>query len=91
MGTSRRNFGACVIAQEIYVTGGIDDDSNHISGVERYSLSNDTWTDVAPMPEARTQHTTVAVGSNMYVLSGTVGEDDITTPSVIKFDTVQGA
>jgi N-acetylneuraminic acid mutarotase len=90
MGTSRTYFGACVVAGEIYVTGGIDEDSNHISGVERYSLSNDTWTDVAPLPEARTQHTTVAVGSNMYVLGGSVGEDDIKTPSVIKFDSIQG-
>jgi N-acetylneuraminic acid mutarotase len=90
MGTPRSNFGACVIAGEIYVTGGIDADFNDISSMERYSILSDTWSDAAPLPEARSQHTTVAVGSSMYVLGGTTGEDDVTTPSMIKFDSVQG-
>jgi N-acetylneuraminic acid mutarotase len=90
MGTSRSYFGACVIAGDIYVTGGIDNDSNEISSVERYSLSSDTWSYVAPLLEGRSQHTTVAVGSNMYVLGGIVGDDHISTPSVIKFDSFQG-
>jgi hypothetical protein len=90
MGTPRSSFGACVVAGDIYVTGGIDNDLHDISSAERYSLANDTWSDAAPLPEGRSQHTTVAVGSNMYVLGGTAGEDDVTTPSVIKFDSVQG-
>jgi N-acetylneuraminic acid mutarotase len=90
VGTPRSNFGACVVAGDLYVTGGIDDDFKVTSSVERYSLASDTWSDVAPLPEARAQHTTVAVGSNMYVLGGTVGLNDVTTPGVIKFDSVQG-
>jgi N-acetylneuraminic acid mutarotase len=90
MGAPRCDFGACVVAGEMYVTGGIGIDFIYnISRVERYSLSSDTWSDAAPMPETRAQHTTVAVGSNMYILGGSVGEDHVTTRSVIKFDSVQ--
>jgi hypothetical protein len=90
MCTPRTCFGACVVARDIYVTGGIGDDLHDTSSVERYSLACDTWSNAAPLPEARSQHAIVAVGSNMYVLGGTAGEDDVTTPSVIKFDSVQG-
>jgi hypothetical protein len=88
MGTSRNDFGACVVAVDIYVTGGIINNESAFS-VERYSPSNDTWSDVTPLPEARAKHTTVAVGSTVYVLGGTIGEDRVTTPRMIKFDTVQ--
>jgi hypothetical protein len=77
MGTSRFSFGACVIASDIYVTGGIDDDANNLLRVDKYSLSTDTWSDATPLPEDRSQHTTVAVGSSMYVLGGSVGDDDV--------------
>jgi hypothetical protein len=90
MGTPRCSFGACVVAGDIQVTGGIGDDLNRLLSVERYSLISDTWSDATPLPENRSQHTTVAMGPNMYVLGGTIGDDHIATPSVIKFDSVQG-
>jgi actin-binding protein IPP len=90
MVTPRCNFGACVVAGDIYVTGGIGDDLNRLSSVERYSVLSDTWSDAAPLPETRIQHATVAVGSSMYVLGGTSDEDVIAASSVIKFDSVQG-
>jgi hypothetical protein len=90
MGTPRCNFGACVVAGDIYAIGGIGNDLNRLASVERYSVSSDTWGDAPPLPEVRSQHTTVAVGPNMYVLGGIVGDDDVTTSSVIKFDSVQG-
>jgi N-acetylneuraminic acid mutarotase len=74
----------------MYVTGGIDNNFRYISRVERYSLLSDTWSVSGPLPEACAQHTTVAVGSTIYVLGGTVGEDCILTPGVIMFDSVQG-
>jgi N-acetylneuraminic acid mutarotase len=90
MGTPRCSFGACVVAGDTYVTGGIENDSNEISSVGRYSPSSDTWSYVAPLPEGRARHTTVAVGSSMYVLGGKLVEEYVTTPSVIKFDSAQG-
>jgi hypothetical protein len=92
IGTDRCNYGICVVAEEMYVSGGMDDDERKITSVEKYSLASDSWSDAVPLPEARSSHATVAMGSNMYVLSGEVGEDedDVLTPSVIKFDSVQG-
>jgi N-acetylneuraminic acid mutarotase len=70
MGTERYHMGACVVAGEICVTGGIDNGYNRLSSVEKYSPSSDTWSAVAPMPAVRSGHAAVAVGSAMYVLSG---------------------
>jgi hypothetical protein len=81
-----------VVAEEMYVSGGNDDDERKITSVGKYSVASDSWSDAVPLPEARSSHATVAMGSNMYVLSGSVGEDedDVLTLSVIKFDSVQG-
>jgi hypothetical protein len=89
MGTVRYSLGACVIAGEIYVTGGADDSDDALSSVEKFSPSSGTWRAVAPLPEARSQHASVAVGSAMYVLGGRIGEG--TTASVLTFDSIQGA
>jgi N-acetylneuraminic acid mutarotase len=88
-------LGACAIAGEIYVTGGInnDDKNRFLSSVERYTPTSDTWSAVAPLPEARIHHAAVAMGSAMYALGGEVGYDvdsGFTTASVLKFDSVQG-
>jgi hypothetical protein len=68
MSTARRECCACVVAREIYVTGGRDLFNVPLSSVEKYSPSTDTWTFVAPLPAGRTRHAAVAVGSAMYVL-----------------------
>jgi hypothetical protein len=72
------------------VTGGQDDGSGEaaLSSVEKYSPSSDTWSAVAPLPEARSGHAAVAVGLVMYVLSGCIDAD--TNVSVLKFDSTQG-
>jgi hypothetical protein len=90
MGTARRSFGACMVDEEIHVTGGLDRRHNVLSSVEKYSPSSDTWSAVAPLPDARFAHAAVTVGSAMYVLGGAVGEDEEATASVIKFDSTQG-
>jgi N-acetylneuraminic acid mutarotase len=56
--------------------------------VERYSPLSDTWSAVAPLPDARFDHIAVAVGSAMYVLGGNIDRDH--TASVLKFDSTQG-
>jgi hypothetical protein len=89
MGTARCRFGACVVSGEIFVTGGEDDDENHVSSVERYSPSSDTWSTVAPLPQSRSWHAAVGVNSAMYVLGGRFGDGGPTT-NVYKFDSTLG-
>jgi hypothetical protein len=90
MGTARWDFGACSIAGDIYVTGGISGyfaAADTLSSVEKYSPSLDTWNAVAPMPIARQGHTSVAVGSDLFVLGGL---DDVGRTNLMhKFDTIQ--
>jgi hypothetical protein len=85
IGTARHNFCACVIAGEIYATGGEDTYGHQLSSVEKYSPSSNTWSTVAPMPEARKYHVAVAVGLAMYVLGGLI-EGEGTGVDVLKFD-----
>jgi hypothetical protein len=71
MSTARFMFGACMLAGELYVTGGFSTDPRGFSSsVEKYTPSSDTWSAVAPLPFARYRHAAVAVGSAVYVLSG---------------------
>jgi hypothetical protein len=88
---------------ELYVTGGLANGgfvgiSIRLSSAEKYSPSSDTWSTVPSLPEARFDHTAVAVGSAMYVLGGRIrteahddeDDDEDSTESVLKFDSVQG-
>jgi N-acetylneuraminic acid mutarotase len=83
MSTARSMFGACVIAGEIYVTGGTYDDVI-LSSVEKYSPSSDTWSAVTPMPAAISMHLAVVVGLDMYVLGNGAAE------GIPQFDSMQG-
>jgi hypothetical protein len=90
MRTPRSSFGACAIAGELYVTGGIVE-GNCTTSVEIYSPSRDAWSALAPLPMARKSHAAVAVGSSVYVLGGSFGtlmED--ATVSVLMFDSFAG-
>jgi N-acetylneuraminic acid mutarotase len=64
---ARFRFGSCMIAGELYVTGGITTDSTKLATVERYS---NAWSSVASMPQARYGHETCEIGGAMYVLGG---------------------
>jgi N-acetylneuraminic acid mutarotase len=90
MRNARHSFGACVIAGEIYVTGGNDETRNMLLSVEKYSPSSDTWSAVAPLPNAREYHATLAVGSTMYVIGGCRSIDGRQgdTASALKFDSM---
>jgi hypothetical protein len=91
MGIARIHLSACVLAGEIYLTGGQDHDDNCLSSVEKDSPLSDTWSAVAPPPGVRVRHGAVTVGSAMYVLGGDLSEDDVhATDSVITFDSTQG-
>jgi hypothetical protein len=88
MSIARSTFGSCVVAGELYVTGGRDDDSQLLSSVEKYSPSSDTWSTMAPLHASRIGHAAVAVGPAMYLVGGFVGGDF--SASVLKFDSAQG-
>jgi hypothetical protein len=86
IGTARSQFGACVLAGELYVSGGTS--PRKLSSVEKYTPVSDTWSAVAPLPAVRSHHAAVAVGSVMYVLGGSGAESLIA--SVLKFDSMRG-
>jgi hypothetical protein len=85
MATVRQNFGACVLAGEVYVIGGMDAENVELASVEKYSPLSYTWSAVAAMPTARSHHVVVAVGSAMYVLGGFTLDDNN-----LKFDSTHG-
>jgi hypothetical protein len=84
----RGSYGACVVAGEIYVTGG-QDGRGLLSSVEKYSPSTGTWSAVLPLSRARYFHAAVAVGSAMYVLGGILG-GSLASEDVLKLDNTQG-
>jgi hypothetical protein len=85
MGTTRYAFGACMMAGELYVTGGFSDDlEGSLSSVEKYTPSSDTWSAVTALPIARCHHAVVAVDSAIYVLGGISG--GLILARVHKFD-----
>jgi hypothetical protein len=90
MSTARHSFGACVLAGELYVTGGFNTDDVVLSSVEKYSPLSDKWSAVVPLPKGRGNHDTVAVGSAMYVLGGVLRNGGRIIASTLKFDTTQG-
>jgi N-acetylneuraminic acid mutarotase len=77
---------------EVYVTGGVGEYEIDLASVEKYSPSSSTWSAVSFMPEPRSAHIAVAIGSAMYVLGGYAGADAErhVTASMLKFDSVQG-
>jgi N-acetylneuraminic acid mutarotase len=86
MSTARHSSGACALAGEMYVLGGLDNANRHLSSVEKYSPVSDIWSAVAPMPDTRSGNAAVAVGSAIYVLGGFDGRG---VASVLKFDGIQ--
>ena len=72
MRQARSFFGSCMIAGELYVTGGLTTTkaSSKIATVERYNPSSNAWSSVAAMPQARFGHEACEIGGAMYVLGG---------------------
>jgi hypothetical protein len=91
MSTTRCVFGACMLAGELYVTGGFcTERQGASSSVEKYTPSSNSWSSVAPLPSGRYEHVAVAVGSAMYVLGGIASNDGSVLASFLKFNITQG-
>jgi hypothetical protein len=72
---ARRNCGICVIAGEVYASGGFLDLDAPVASVERYSPLSKTWSSVAVMPTVICGHGACSVNGSMYVLGGWDGQD----------------
>jgi N-acetylneuraminic acid mutarotase len=68
------------------VLGGITDNAAVLASVLKFDSTQGTWSQIAPMSEARYGHAACAIGSAIYVLGGNSCR---TAPqaSVFKFDT----
>jgi len=53
MSTARYAVGVDVLSNKLYAVGGLDNNGNSLSSVERYDDMTDTWTAVASMNTAR--------------------------------------
>jgi hypothetical protein len=55
----------------LYVVGGQLEDGSSSDVVEAYDIAANTWTTVAPLPEARTGAAAAVVDGTLYVIGGT--------------------
>jgi hypothetical protein len=85
----RKFTSACVIEGDIYVTGGSSTYTARLASVEKYSVSTDTWSSVAPIPAARSAHATISMGPFMFVIGGT--KERGTAATVFKYDKRRGS
>jgi N-acetylneuraminic acid mutarotase len=65
-------------------------DKGLLSTVEKYTVSSDTWSAMAPLHSDRSHHAMVAVASVIYVLGGIASNGEVPLASVLKFDSMQG-
>jgi N-acetylneuraminic acid mutarotase len=87
MSNALSNFGTCVVAGELYVTGGYGDWwYEPLSSVQKYSPTSDAWSTVNPLPSKLAYHAAVAVGLVMYALGGYKNMERAASTSVFKFD-----
>jgi N-acetylneuraminic acid mutarotase len=69
---------------KIYVIGGWNTSGVAIDNNEAYDVNGDSWSTLAPIPQARYAHGTVAHDGNIYVIGGTDGATGFTT--VYRYD-----
>jgi hypothetical protein len=82
------SFGACVLGNDIYVVGGIENDRTWTAAMHRYSTTANVWTTLAPMPDVKVSHSACVVSGLIYVIGGEVTPKKIDR-SVHRFDPVE--
>ena len=72
MGIARVRMATALKDKYIYVFGGCNDDDGELSSTERYSIDNNTWEDLADIPEERCcRHCAIStLGSEIYIVGG---------------------
>jgi N-acetylneuraminic acid mutarotase len=85
MPTGRAALAAAIVGNAIYAIGGRSFTGGPCSGfgaaelgtVERYDISTDTWTTVAPLPSPRSDLAAATIGGKIYVFGGCRGSFNI--------------
>lgn len=70
MSDTRMCHGSVVLANEIYVIGGIDEDDDYIDEVEVYDIQRNRWRDVSSLKTARCDFSCVVIQNSIYVIGG---------------------
>lgn len=74
MPEGRMGFGSCVVNGKIYVIGGCTEEptgNTVLAKMDVYDPVTNTWTSLAPMPQARAYLSASAVGNKIYAVGGT--------------------
>ena len=82
---ARAGHQACVLGGMIYVAGGYDADLMDLNSMLRYDPSSDTWSEVAPMSQARFNFGMFVAGSCIYAVGG-FGDDGSILASMEKYE-----
>ncbi len=89
----RSEMPAVVVADEIWVPGGLTDNVLGFSGsnvVEVYDPNSDTWRQAPDLPEARHHAMAAVVGDDLYLIGGMVGDSFEPSASVWRFRAERG-
>ncbi len=60
---------------QVYVVGGLDEDGRPSSSLLRYDAGDDSWTELAPLPEGLWRTTAAAQDGKLYVFGGYTATD----------------
>jgi N-acetylneuraminic acid mutarotase len=66
----RHLVGVAVVGGIIYAIGGHDVDGNHLTTVEAYHPTSDSWTTMLAMPTPRSYFGAVVVNGTIYAIGG---------------------
>ena len=67
---ARDGHKACVLGGMIYAAGGYDANRTVLDSMLRYDPASDTWSEVAPMSQARYRFGMFVAGSCIYAVGG---------------------
>ena len=63
-------FGVCVLASDVYVFGGFDEDEDSTDTVYRYNTETSEWNTLTPMSDNRYRHGVCVLEGKVYVVGG---------------------
>jgi Fibronectin type III domain/Kelch motif/Putative Ig domain len=72
MKTARYRFAFANTLYNIYAIGGLDSNDQPMSAVEFYYQPTNRWTQITPLPEARSNFQAVSDGSNIITFGGSI-------------------
>jgi N-acetylneuraminic acid mutarotase len=73
------------LGSDIYIFGGTTDDEVQTSTTYRFNTETNEWATLAPMPEARLEHSVSVLEGQIYVMGG-LDSDGNSISSVHRFD-----